>query len=385
MLRFVLSTRKSLPALFFPIIVHATMPPKTISSLGLAALMQELQFLVGGKIAQIYQPEKKELLLQIHMPQQGKRLLKIISGRSMFLAEQKEAPLQPFSFCLQLRKYLDNATLKELLQQDAERIVVFTLEKEGRYFLIVELFAKGNVILTDEHWSIVGVLEQQRWKDRTIKVNEKYVFPTPSINWKELTEKQLKELLLKSEKKNLAAALATNLGLGGVYAEELCARAGIDKKMTPKDVSEKEAKTIFNSWQEILRELQHPRGYQYDGEITPFPLQGKTPIRETATYGELLSQQEERKKPSPYEQKIAVLRRMIAQQEAMIAGLQEKIMTETKKGERLYEEYAPVQELLQKVKQIKQEKGWEAVKERLKKEKPVISVNLQTKKLVMEV
>lgn len=347
--------------------------------------MQELQFLIGGKIAQIYQPEKKEILLQIHVPQQGKRLLKIISGRSIFLTKQKEAPLQPFSFCLQLRKYLDNATLKELRQQDAERIVVFTLEKEKRYFLIVELFAKGNVILTDEHWSILGVLEQQRWKDRTIKVKEKYVFPKPGINWKQLMEKQLKELLPKSEKKNLAAALATDLGWGGLYAEELCKRAGIDKGTSPKDVPKKSVQKLFDSLQEILQELQHPKGYQYDGEITPFPLQGKMPIRETATYEELLSTQEERKKPSPYEQKIATLQKMIALQEGTIAGLQEKIMTETKKGERLYEQYATVQELLQKVKQIQQEKGWEAVKERLQKEKNVISLNMQTKKIVIDI
>ncbi len=361
------------------------MPPKTISSLGLAALVQELQFLVGGKIAQIYQPEKKEILLQIHLPQQGKRLLKIMAGKRLFLTEQKEIPPQPFSFCLQLRKYLDNATLKNLQQQDAERIIIFTLEKKQRYFLVVELFAKGNVILTDEHWSILGVLEQQRWKDRTIRVNEKYVFPTPGINWKTLTEKQLKELLQKSEKKNLAAALATDLGWGGLYAEELCKRAGIDKRTAPKDVPEKSVQKLFDSLQEILQELQHPQGYRYADEMTPFPLQGKTPLQQTATYGELLSTQEERKKASPYEQKIATLQKMIALQERTIAGLQEKIMTETKKGEQLYEQYATVQELLQKVKQIRQEKGWEAVKEGLQREKSVISLYLQTKKIVIDI
>ncbi|MDP3639628.1 MAG: NFACT family protein, partial [Nanoarchaeota archaeon] len=346
---------------------------------------QELQFLVGGKIAQIYQPEKKEILLQIHVPQRGKQLLKIMAGKGLFLTEQKEIPLQPFSFCLQLRKHLDNAALKELQQQDAERIIIFTLEKKQRYFLIIELFAKGNVILADENRMILGVLEQQRWKDRTIKVNEKYVFPTPGINWKMLTEKQLKELLQKSEKKNLAMALATDLGWGGLYAEELCRRAEIEKEKVPKSISEKEVKKLFDSLQEILRELQHPQGYQYEQEITPFPLLGKTPLKETATYGELLSLQEVHKKPSPYEQKIATLQKMIALQEATIAGLQEKIITETKKGERLYEEYAPVQELLQKARQIRQEKGWEAVKEGLQKEKHVISVNLQTKKMVIDI
>ena len=166
------------------------MPKKSISSLELAALINELQFLVNGKVSQIYHPENNVLLLQLHAPGKGKRLLKIISGKWLCLTTQKESVLRPSGFCMQLRKYIDNAAIRNIYQQGSERAVIFELEKEEKYFLIVELFSKGNVILTDVKKIIITALEAQEWKDRTIKPKEKYVFPPLDIDWKGLTAKR---------------------------------------------------------------------------------------------------------------------------------------------------------------------------------------------------
>mgnify|MGYP001620164216 CR=1 FL=1 len=103
------------------------MPKKSISSLELAALVNELQFLANGKISQIYHPESNVLLLQLHASGRGKQLLKIISGKWLCLTQQKESALKPSSFCMQLRKYIDNAIIKKLYQKDSERAVI--LEK----------------------------------------------------------------------------------------------------------------------------------------------------------------------------------------------------------------------------------------------------------------
>ena len=233
------------------------MPKKAISSLELAALVNELQFLVQGKISQIYHQEKKEMLLQLHARGRGKELLKIISGKWLCLTGMKLVPLRPSGFCMQLRKYINNAVIKDIYQKDAERIVVFELEKEKRYSLIVELFSKGNVILTDEMSTIITSLERQIWKDRVVKPGEKYVFPKSEVNWKKITEKELATILKKSEKKNLAVSLATEVGLGGLYAEEVCRKNEIDKNKIPQDITEKEAKEIINTSKEFLKWITH--------------------------------------------------------------------------------------------------------------------------------
>ena len=89
------------------------MPKKSLSSLEIAALVQEMQFLVKGKISQIYHQEP-ELVLQLHAVGQGKQLLKIIPGKLLCLTKDKNAPDKPTGFCLQLRKYMDGAIIQSL-------------------------------------------------------------------------------------------------------------------------------------------------------------------------------------------------------------------------------------------------------------------------------
>ena len=203
---------------------------KNISSVELSALMKELQFVERGKVSQVYHQDKKELLLQLHAVGQGKQLLKIVPGKFLCLTHEKHPPLRPTGFCMQLRKYIGNASINKLYQQGSERIVVFELEKKERFYLILELFSKGNIILTDKDFMIIGTLERQIWKDRAVVAKEKYVFPSPGVDWKKLTSADLGKILKKSEKKNIATCLATEVGLGGVFAEEVCARSEVDGK-----------------------------------------------------------------------------------------------------------------------------------------------------------
>src|SRR3990167_6242249 len=134
------------------------MVKKGISSLELTALVQELQFITGGKIDQIYHQQEKELLLQVHVPRHGKVLVRIVPGKFLCQTTKKEVLLKPSSFCMQLRKYLDNANIKQFYQKGSERIMVLELEKKETFFLIIELFSKGNIILTNEKYNIIGVL-----------------------------------------------------------------------------------------------------------------------------------------------------------------------------------------------------------------------------------
>src|SRR3990167_4479520 len=106
------------------------MAQKGLFSVDIAAVIEELKAVVKGKISQIYQQEK-ELLLQIHVPNQGKQLLRIVAGKLLCLTHKKEFQQQPSSFCLQLRKYLAGAFIKDIYQKEAERIVVLELEKQG--------------------------------------------------------------------------------------------------------------------------------------------------------------------------------------------------------------------------------------------------------------
>lgn len=360
------------------------MPKKSISSLELAALVNELQFLINGKVSQIYHPENNVLLLQLHAPSRGKQLLKIISGKWLCLTKQKESALRPSGFCMQLRKYIDNAIIKNLYQHESERVVIFELEKLEKYFLIIEFFSKGNIILTDTKNVIITALESQEWKDRTIKPKEKYVFPPLEINWKELSVKRLQEVLKKSEKRNLATSLATKIGLGGLYAEEACKQAGVDPQKLPAEVTAKEAELLIKTMKNFLMAITTPKGYIYEEDITPFPLLEKKHLKETESYNEAIDTLKLSEKLSPYQNKIKTLQRTIAEQEEAIKNLGGKISIGSQKGELIYEKYTALQKLREIVEELKKSKNWAEISKELKKEKKISKINLEKKLITVD-
>ncbi|MBU0456986.1 MAG: NFACT family protein [Nanoarchaeota archaeon] len=360
------------------------MNKKSLSSLELAAIINELQILINGKISQIYHQEKKELLFQTHSPGRGKQLLKIVPGKYLCFTNKKEVPLKPSSFCMQLRKYLDNASIKAIYQKGSERIIVLELEKTEKYFLIIELFSKGNLILTDEDYKIIGLLEQQTWKERTVKAKEKYIFPTPGFNWKEVSEKELKSLLEKSNRKNLATSLATEFGLGGLYAEEICKINEIYSKKLPGEVESKEINLIVKTIKKFLNKIEKPKGHIYEDDITPFPLTDRKTISESDTYSEAIDTLNPFKIVSPYEKKIKMLEKTISQQQDAIVKLEEKIELNKRKGELIYEKYSPLQKLLDIVNELKKIKEWNEIGKELKKEKKIKKVDLKEKRVVVD-
>jgi predicted ribosome quality control (RQC) complex YloA/Tae2 family protein len=361
------------------------MPKKNLTSLELVAIINELQFLVNGKISQIYHQEKTELLFQLHARGEGKRLLKIVPGKFLCLTAKKDLAVKPSSFCMQLRKHLSNASIISIYQKGSERIVIFELQKTDKYNLIIELFSRGNLVLTDPDYNIIAALEQKNWKDRKIRVKGKYTLPLVSHDWKEITEKDLFELLKKSDKKNLATSLATEIGFGGLYAEEICKLAGIDKNKLPNEINDKEVKLIRKQIKKCLTLIEKPSGFIYEKEITPFPLKDQKENRTTETYNEAIDTLNPFEIISPFEQKIKKMQKMIFHQEESTVSQEGKIDLNTKKGEIVYENYQPLQKILDYVNSSRKEgKEWKEIGIELKKVKKIKSVILKAKKIVID-
>ncbi len=366
------------------------MNKKSLSSLELAAIVKELQFLARSKISQVYYNDGL-LLLQLHVSGEGKQLLKIITGKLMCLTKIKDTADKPSGFCQQLRKYLGGGIISSISQKDAERVVSIEIENilEGskskqKFYLLAELFSTGNIILTDKEQVIIAALESREWKDRIIKPREKYILPPLSVNYLTLTKDQLKNLLHKSDKRNLVTFMATEIGLGGLYAEEVCKLAGIDKNKLPKEVPNSWVIPIHKAIQDIISKLKDTRGYIYAEDITPFRLLGIEPARITDTYNEAIDELNPLAKASPYEQKIKSLERIATEQEGSITKAEESILENKRIGELIYENYASIQRMLDIVKEMRSSMEWGEIGEELKKIKKLVSVDLKNKKVILE-
>lgn len=356
------------------------MPKKFLSSLEITALVNELQSLVNAKINQIYHFDE-EVIMQLH--KEGKQMLRIIPGKFINITTEKKTALKPSSFCMQMRKYLDIAFIRRIYQHGSERIVIFEIEKKEKYFLIIELFPPGNLILTDEKHMTIAALKQQKFRDRFIKPGEKYIFPNPSFNWKELNEKKLSEILSKSEKKNLAASLATEIGFGGVYAEEICKLSSVDKDLATAQVSKEQLKEIIAAIKRVIKIIEKPAGFIYEEQVTPFALLDGKALQTTDTYNQAVDTLKP-VKSSPQKKKIEAVERIIADQEDSIKKLEQDIEDNNEKAEMIYTYYTSISKLLEIIKELKKTRNWEEIRKELEKEKKIKKVDLKNKKIVVE-
>lgn len=68
--------------------------------------------------------------------------------------------------------------LEDISQVGIDRVVKLTFGRgENAYHLLVELYASGNVILTDSEYSILSLLRSHQYDDETkCAIKEKYPF-----------------------------------------------------------------------------------------------------------------------------------------------------------------------------------------------------------------
>ena len=145
----------------------------------IANITNELnKILTGSRITKIAQPEKDELLLTIKQSKEGsdgktirsKHMLVISVNPSLpliYLTEDnKTSPLQAPTFCMVLRKHLNNCRIVGIEQIGLERVLRFRLEHLNEMGdlctkqLYVELMGKhSNIIFCEEDNTIIDSIK----------------------------------------------------------------------------------------------------------------------------------------------------------------------------------------------------------------------------------
>ncbi len=363
-----------------------------ITAFELKFLVEEFQQLVGARIDNIYHIMPKEIILQLHIPNIGKKILRIMPHLIYIASQKPEAPEKPSNFCVYLRKYIGGAKLREIRQRGFERIVEIIFEiKEKKYILIAELFDKCNVILCDGDGMILRPLEVQAWKEREIKPKEVYKGPKIKFDFSNINEGVLKEALGKRE---LVKALAADLGLGGVYAEEVCMVSGIDKNK--KEISGAELKKIFEAIKKLKTKNKSARIVYKNKEIcdiVPVELlkykdfEKKEFENYNSAFDEALTEKSfERKEVKTKQNKqIEKIETIINAQEKRLITLEEETEENKKKAEAIYEKYSTVNEIMTEIKKAREKYSWDEIKKRLKGHGVVKEINEKTGEIVVEI
>jgi len=146
------------------------------------------QMLIGLRLANIYDMNSKTYMLKFAKPDL-KLFLLIESGVRFHTTEfTREKSNIPNSFSLKLRKHIRMKRLESITQLGVDRVLLLTFGSgESTNHLILELYASGNIILTDKDFTILSLL-------RAYKTEEKDGTDKP-----EKTEKQMEKQTEKVE------------------------------------------------------------------------------------------------------------------------------------------------------------------------------------------
>ncbi|MGZ4885408.1 MAG: Rqc2 family fibronectin-binding protein, partial [Halobacteriota archaeon] len=349
---------------------------KTVmTSVDVAALLPEFDSLIGAKLEKAYQLTAVELRLKL-ATNTGKRDLIIEAGKRIHLTNAPAAaPALPPSFPMLLRKELKGGRISTIEQHDFDRVVdIRFVRSDDERYLICEFFSKGNVVLTDESKRIILPLRGMRSASRQIIRGQQYEYPSAQLSPVDLSYNEF-ESAVTSITRDVVRTLATHFNMGGLYAEEVCLRAEVDKRsesLTPEEVQR-----LYRALREVFEPLRSNklsphivcRSESAPIGVLPFELVqfDRCEKRFFSSFNEALEEyyglKTEESRPTPVAK--TRLQKIIDRQTEAIQKFKKQEREYQAKGDLLFEKYHEIDRVIKTVRAARRLKTWAEVKNAL--------------------
>ncbi|MHA2282334.1 MAG: ribosome rescue protein RqcH [Promethearchaeota archaeon] len=230
---------------------------KEFSNFDVFAIVKELDtILINGSISNIY--EVQDLLILKINSNFGKKNLIIKKDSRINLTEYDyPIPNFPNQYIRALRKLLKNRRILNVTQYKFDRIIILELtdREEGSWKFVIELFNKGNFLLLDQSNTIIVAKKYRKFKDRSILPKKEYIFPKSNEkDFFTLNKEDFKAFFENSENE-IVREISRKLKLSGLYSEELCLRANVNKKEHGKNLNDDDFTKLYESFKRIRNEV----------------------------------------------------------------------------------------------------------------------------------
>lgn len=350
-----------------------------LSSLDFLALLNELKVLEGARLDKIYQRDR-EISLHLYKPGDKKYRVFLAPGKAFLTDYKRENPERPPNFCMNLRKHLSGKTVTKVEQLNTDRLLAFHTEDR---MLVAELFGRGNYVLVNkDNGDILQALDAQEWSDRRIYRGEEYVPPSFGVDPRDVDS--LKEYV---GSKQIVKVLAADLGLGGVYAEEVLERAETDKSERSDGLEEHTLRNIYIEMKDLVAQLSSGRlkpriYYEENGDpadVAPITMEKYRELEQKSfdsfskaldTYfTERQKAEYRRKKREAYRKKKHKLEGMKKQQEQKIKGMEESLEDKKEIGDLIYRNYGTIESIIETIKKARKQYSETEIREKLAGEK----------------
>lgn len=175
-----------------------------------AAEVKCLRRLIGMRCSNVYDLSPKTYVLKLmnssgvtESGESEKVLLLMESGvRLHTTAYLRDKSNTPSGFTLKLRKHIRTKRLEDVRQLGYDRIVLFQFGLGANaHYLILELYAQGNIILTDSEFMVMTLLRSHRDDDKGFAIMSRHRYPVEICRvFERTTSEQLLAALVSSVK-----------------------------------------------------------------------------------------------------------------------------------------------------------------------------------------
>ncbi|KAG6441996.1 nuclear export mediator factor NEMF homolog [Manduca sexta] len=200
------------------------------STYDIICMVTELQSLLGMRVNQVYDINSQSYVIRLQRSEEKKVLLLDSGHRFHTTLFEWPKGMAPSGFTMKLRKHLKNKRLEKLQQIGVDRIVDFQFGSgEMAYHVILELYDRGNIVLTDHEWTILNVLRPHVEGDKVrFAVKEKYPLDRAKTSYAAPSVDKLKEIFAKSQPgDNLKRLLNPHLECGASVLDHVLLENGL--------------------------------------------------------------------------------------------------------------------------------------------------------------
>lgn len=186
---------------------------------------------VGMRVNNIYDIDTKTYLIRLQKPD-CKSVLLIESGIRIHCTEfDWPKNMMPSGFAMKCRKHLKSRRLVHVKQLGVDRIVDLQFgSDEAAYHLILELYDRGNIILTDHQFMILNLLRFRTAEAEDVKIAVRERYPVENARPQEplISLDRLTEILTEAQSgEQVKRVLNPHLPYGGPLIEHCLAALGL--------------------------------------------------------------------------------------------------------------------------------------------------------------
>ncbi|GLV42259.1 Caliban [Carabus blaptoides fortunei] len=226
----------------------------------------ELQKLIGMRVNNVYDIDNKTYLIRLQRTEEKAVLLLESGNRFHSTAFEWPKNVAPSGFSMKMRKHLKNKRLEKLTQLGTDRIIDMQFgTSEAAYHVILELYDRGNIILTDYELTILYVLRPHT-EGEEVKFAVKEKYPVDRARIKNVPPKDEVKQILESAKQGdqLKKTLIPHLDYGPPLIEHALLEMGFTSyAKIGKDVN------IENDLERIIQALQLAQSLMDSARMAP--------------------------------------------------------------------------------------------------------------------